>query len=164
MKLILLSFLHSFFLLEIKEINIQYFISIYFLWGLIGLNNLICSLFFEEFNKEAFSDLGFYLILCSDIIYNYLYCRIIMKYSPKHSFFMELIAKTIVSLINDFDNLRIHSFFYFFVSFLAGLIYLEILELNFCGFNKNLQKNIQKRAIIKNPELECTENSIDSIE
>jgi hypothetical protein len=51
---IVLSFLDSFFLLEIKEINIQYFISIYFLWGLINLNNLICLLFFGRFKKEYF--------------------------------------------------------------------------------------------------------------
>ena len=28
------------------------------------------------------------------------------------------------------------------------LIYLEIIELNFCGFNKNLRKNIIKRGKI----------------
>ena len=169
MKLILLSFLHSFFLLEIKEINIQYFISIYFLWGLIGLNNLICLLFFDRFEKEYLFLLKFYLILCYDIIYNYLYCRIIMKYSPKHSFFMELSIRTIASLIryclnHGFKLEDLIYYFFLFVSIFSGLIYLEILELNFCGLNKNLEKNIQIRATIKNPELDFNEISTDSVE
>ena len=169
MEFILLSFLESFFLLEIKEINIQYFISIYFLWGLIGLNNLICLLFFGRFKKEYFFDWRFYLILCSDIIYNYLYCRIIMKYSPKHSFFMELSIRTIASLIryclnHGFKLEDLIYYFFLFVSIFSGLIYLEILELNFCGLNKNLEKNIQIRATIKNPELDFNEISTDSVE
>ena len=168
-QLILVSFFGSFFLLEIKEINIQYFISIYFLWGLIGLNNLICLLFFGRFKKEYFFDWRFYLELCSDIIYNYLYCRIIIKYSPKHSFFTDLIIMQFIYLIIIFLEvglgLKVLIFlFYYFGSIISGLIYLEILELNFCGLNKNLEKNIQIRAIIKNPELDLNENSIDSIE
>ena len=92
-----------------------------------------------------------------------------MKYSPKHSFFTDLIIQTINFTINSFKIERLTLkiliiLFILFISILSGLIYLEILELNFCGFNKNLQKNIQKRAIIKNPELECNENSIDSLE
>ena len=168
-KFILVSFFDSFFLLEIKEINIQYFISIYFLWGLIGLNNLICSLFMDGFQKEYFFDPDFYLDLCSDIIYNYLYCRIIMKYTPKHSFFTDLIIREFIYLIENWllGGLEIgvlEILFILFISILLGLIYLEILELNFCGFNENLEKNIQIRAIIKNPELDLNEISIDSVE
>jgi hypothetical protein len=81
---------------------------------------------------------------------------------------MDLIVKTIAFLFKYIFSsgltMNTRIIFYIFVSFLAGLIYLEILELNFCDLNKHLEKNIQIRAIIKNPELDLNENSTDSIE
>ena len=32
---------------------------------------------------------------------------------------------------------------------MAYLIYLELIELRFCGLNKNIRKNIEKRAEIE---------------
>ena len=34
----------------------------------------------------------------------------------------------------------------FLIEFIFGLVFLEIIELNFCGLNKNIKRNIQKRA------------------
>ncbi len=36
---------------------------------------------------------------------------------------------------------------YYGLSIISGLIYLEIIELNFLGLNKNLKKNIDQRGI-----------------
>ena len=33
-----------------------------------------------------------------------------------------------------------------FFEFLGYLIYMEIIQLNFCGFNRDISKNIKKRA------------------
>ena len=34
----------------------------------------------------------------------------------------------------------------YFISIIGYIIYLEIIELKFCGLNKNTRKNIRKRA------------------
>ena len=37
---------------------------------------------------------------------------------------------------------------FFFIEFIMILIFLEIIEINFCGLNKNLKRNIESRGII----------------
>ena len=34
----------------------------------------------------------------------------------------------------------------FLIEFIFGLVFLEIIELNFCGLNKNIKRNIRGRA------------------
>ena len=45
-----------------------------------------------------------------------------------------------------------------FFEFIGYLIYMEIIQLNFCGLNRDISRNIKKRAeldaIISNKELE----------
>jgi len=41
-----------------------------------------------------------------------------------------------------------------------NLIFLEIIELNFCGLSKNIKKNIQRRASV---EIDNIENNEDSM-
>ena len=57
-----------------------------------------------------------------------------------------------------------------FFEFIGNLIYMEIIQLNFCGFNRDLSKNIKKRAkldaIVSERELnqEETDTNEDSME
>lgn len=44
-------------------------------------------------------------------------------------------------------GIKILKFIACFFDFFGYIIYLEILELKFCGLNKNIKKNIIKRAI-----------------
>jgi len=37
----------------------------------------------------------------------------------------------------------------FFIELLMVLIFLEFIELNFCGLNENLKSNIEKRSIFE---------------
>ena len=52
----------------------------------------------------------------------------------------------------------------FVLQFFCLLIYLEIIELNFFGLNKNTKKNIQKRAISEVNSTEITERKKSEIE
>ena len=51
----------------------------------------------------------------------------------------------------DFQNYPIHNFIIililFFIELLMYLVFLEVIELNFCDLNKDTKKNIAKRAI-----------------
>ena len=44
------------------------------------------------------------------------------------------------------DGLMILKFAAAFIEFLGYMIYMEIIQLNFCGINRDLTKNIKKRA------------------
>ena len=66
---------------------------------------------------------------------------------------------------------RILKFIACFFDFIGYLIFLEIIELKFCDFNKNIKKNIEKRAIIDgniqeddNCSCDSDDTSEDSIE
>ena len=60
--------------------------------------------------------------------------------------------KTIQTILER-NNLRnsnlsnLEFYIFIFLEIFIILIYLEIIELNFCGFEKNLKKNIDSRAI-----------------
>ena len=45
-------------------------------------------------------------------------------------------------------NLLFQKVLKYIFELLAFLIYLELIELRFCGLNKNIRKNIEKRAEI----------------
>ena len=49
----------------------------------------------------------------------------------------------------------------FVIQIFSLLIYLEILECNFCGLNKNTKKNIQLRAIREEIKDEILDNKIE---
>ena len=46
-------------------------------------------------------------------------------------------------------NLLFQKVLKYIFELLAFLIYLELIELRFCGLNKNIRKNIEKRAEIE---------------
>ena len=73
--------------------------------------------------------------------------------------------------IGNFYNAVVHTFgvkilkfIACFFDFLGYIIYLEIIELKFCGLNKNIKRNIEKRAIIDVKMDEDDSSSCDSEE
>ena len=68
------------------------------------------------------------------------------------------------------DGPMLLKFFAAFFEFIGNLIYMEIIQLNFCGFNRDLSKNIKKRAkldsILSERELnrEESDENDDSLE
>ena len=58
------------------------------------------------------------------------------------------ITKFVLVLIDQKQTSRKYYCIIFFVlQFFCLLVYLEILELNFCGLNKNVKRNVDKRGI-----------------
>ena len=113
-------------------------------------------------------------VICFIIIYsfilflsNFFGFSILKNLYPEHFFFTEPIIKTIIKIITIFHNRIFNGYFFakegddykmqlitFILDIIGNcliivgfLIYLEIIELNFCGFNYNLRKNIIDRGM-----------------
>ena len=137
---------YSFSLHLIKYTNTQYFISIYLLGSIHGIFLLIQDLIqksFLSFPKINLLNILiiilFFFIL---LVNNFLYYKIIEKLGPIYLFMSESISYFLIYLINSsFEFIPIC-----LIVIISCLIYLEILELNFCSLNKNTKKNIENRA------------------
>ena len=59
----------------------------------------------------------------------------------------QLFAQFADVLINEIKNERFYCIIFFIFQLFFSMIYLEILELNFCNLNKNTKRNIKLRSI-----------------
>ena len=132
--------------LLVKYINTTYDISIYLIMFLFGISQLIFSLsdfkiFMDVFKKYY---LQCSLLFIDYIFYNFVNFYIIQKYGPIHSKICILFSLTGYFVWKgEFD---IFIILILILTIIASMIYLEIIQLNFCGFNKNVKKNIIKRG------------------
>ena len=159
--ILLNNYCNAFYLLLIYQINLKYFINIFLLGSLTGFFSLIFQLFFFisyddiifilKYNMGKF--LIFYCFICF-IYYIFLY-YIIWKLGPIHS----LLCYKIPYCLFNYNRSQI-----LIIDLIACLIYLEILEFNFCKLNYNLKKNIilrenqEKIIILKNLSSKCETN------
>ena len=144
--IIIKNYCESFSILLIKYINTVYFTNIYLLGSLIGLFSSIYQLIQMKFIYDFKSYLIVYLIIC--FLVNIMFFYIILKLGPIHATICYHISIIIVYYFSNYSKLNTLEFYLFiFLEFFSTLIYLEIIELNFCGFDKNLKKNISDRAI-----------------
>ena len=125
-------------------------IKLIYIENKVDLIIIICLIFLFAF-----------LILLNNIYY----MLVLKKLYPEYSYFSVSIKEIIVKIIIIFYS-KIKNGYYFdkeqndyknrykfvldiignVLSFFGFLIYLEMIELNFCGFNYNLRKNIIKRS------------------
>jgi hypothetical protein len=135
----------SFNLLLIKYINTKYFVNIYLLGSIIGLSTAIQEIimYFDEDIEFSFS-FSFFIYFFLYLGKNFLKYKIISNLDSIHYF----ITFYIIQSIFDF-TLDLHIIYIILNIFLilSGLVYLEILVLNFCGLSKNIRENIEKRGI-----------------
>ena len=144
---ILQNYSYSLCLHLIKYINTQYFINIYLLASINAIPVLFIILFqntkylfpFNGLNNNFMIILYFLLYL----INNFLRYKIIDKLSPLHSYISDFISFFFLNKILDLNLLYIG---FGLLLIISCLIYLEILELNFCDLNKNTLNNIGKRG------------------
>ena len=54
-----------------------------------------------------------------------------------------------LQILIDKEPNQYYCLIFFFLQFFSLLIYLEIIELNFCNLNKNTKRNIKLRGIIE---------------
>ena len=145
---IIYGYCSSLCVLLLKKINTNYDISVFLIGFLFGVTELI----FEIKDSNNYIDiiknnfLSCFLIVLNYFIYNYLYFYILKQYSPIHSKICEFFS-VIVILIYE-GNYHIQIILIIIFNIISTMIYLEIIELDFCELNKNIKKNITHRANI----------------
>jgi len=168
------SILYAFYYLYIQKLMKYNFISPYkcnFMIGVVDLPLIIIIYFIISFtilgnNKydyyfdnifELFEDIrtldtknSIFLILYPFIfgIVELLISKIIYDFTIYHIFIPQLLVKFIENISKDlgiFDNIFLISSY--IIDFIMILIFVEIIEVNFCGLEENLKKNIELRGI-----------------
>ena len=79
----------------------------------------------------------------------YINNKIIYDYSIFHIFvpiLIEYFIENIINKIGPFDKIFLISSF--LIELIMILVFVEIIEINYCGLNKNLKRNIESRGII----------------
>ena len=129
--------------------NTNYFINIYLLGSIDGIINLIVKIIFHVINSNKIIDLDLtpiFILIFSFIVaffYHFINYKIIFELNPFYFYIFDDISFFIFTLINkllSFDLIPLS------LILISSLIYIEIIELNFCGLNYNIKKNIMNRA------------------
>ena len=126
----------------IKYINMKYFINIYLLGSISGIFGLIQYLIQYELDLFQFNLYNIFLIILLFIIFIinvYLEYKIIYELGTIYRFMVDFISLYISEIIFDkkFDLILIG-----LLLIICCLIYLEIIQLNFCDLNENIRINI----------------------
>ena len=141
-----------FSLILIKYLNTKYFVNIYLLGSFFGIVRLIARYFERYYFKIDTSEIIFaewYMVILYCIvkfIWNYLYFLIVYKLDSPHIVIFQFIVISL-KIIDVRKNITL--LFTTLVSIISGLIYTEILELNFCKLNVNTKVRIDDRAKIE---------------
>ena len=156
--IILNSYSYIFHVLLINYISNIYYVNIYFIGFLIGIFEFIFYIIKfrdKEFNTDKFNELLIYPILLE--FYFFLFYYNISKFGP----IFTLIGFNISVIIDNFKtNIKIN-LITLIISLISSLIYIELIELNFCGLNKYLSENIIKRGEHETKELEEDDKEIE---
>ncbi len=142
---------YSFSFLLIKYINTIYFINIFLLGSLSGISFLV----------QYFIHNGIYIIINQNnllyvmiffivvLIQVFLYFIIVLKLGVIHAFIIDSLSNFIL-LSFDLSKINIIEIIIIGLSIISCLIYLEIMELNFCGLNHNIKKKNRKKSNERN--------------
>ena len=137
---------------------------IYFLKGTENDGSLF-MLFYSYFKNENVGiKIGKLIIVYVSITINgILNILIIYYFNPNYILISFQISKIIQVLIDE-EKEKYYCIFFFIFQFLALMIYLEIIELNFCGLNENTKSKINYRGQLELTEDFGRNSSIDNIE
>ena len=142
---ILKYYCYCFNLYLLKYMDTKYFINIYLLSCITSIFRLIQYLI-ENFNilipelknNNILNTLYYFFTILID---HFLIYKVIIKLGPIHGCMCNILSYVVVNFII-LKNDR----FIMILLIISSLIYLEVLELNFYGLNKNIKKNIEKRG------------------
>jgi len=134
-------------------INFPLIIIIYIIISFTSLGNYIDNI------KEIFKDLDPINVIRLIIfplaygIYALLLNKIIYDFTLYHIYIPLLVENFFINIIIQIKNIFniIFLIIFFLIELTMILIFLEIIELNFCGLNQNLKKNIEFRALADTP-------------
>ena len=170
---IIFSIIYSFYYIYIKRLMQYKFISPYkcnFIIGIINFPLIIIIYLIISFTSLGDENNNYYYVDSTFILFKYdldiiniirlmiltigyginasLFNKIIYDFTLYHSYIPLLIEKFIVEIFYQIGEGNFYIFLIscFFIELIMILVFMEIIELNFCGFNKNLKKNIELRA------------------
>ena len=154
---ILNGYCFYFSLFLIKYLNTNYFCSVYLLGSFIGIERLLFQIFIKKqsllisftFSKNNLLLINIlYLIL--RFLYYYIYYIIILKLEPIYLYVNEcillLISQVIIKAYYVHKISNIGLIISTIITIISCFIFTEVLELNFCGLNKNIKNNIIIRS------------------
>ena len=64
------------------------------------------------------------------------------------SYHLAKVVKNIIDMIKDEPG-KLYCLIFFVLQFFSLMFYLEIIEFNFCGLNKNTKRNINLRGLLE---------------
>ena len=116
---------------------------------------------------DSFDDVGLLItrfFINMILQFNYFLLRIltISYFTPTHLLICLSVSKFLVALIQKESSLKYLSIIPFGFQFFSLMVYLEIIELNFCGLNKNTKRNIELRGTEDLLQRNNTMNSTNS--
>lgn len=113
---------------------------------------------YKDFYETLYLPGFFYGLLYNllEVIFIFIVNLTVQKYTLSHIYFIFIIsifihqvqlAREYLKNSNKFKYLIIVTSIFFLLEIFLNLVIQEFIELNFCNLNKNLKKNIKKRAI-----------------
>ena len=163
--IIILSYSFAFYLSLIKYINTNYFTNIYFLRSIHSVFEFLYRFIRDKNFLSQNYHIYIIFIFIEKIIHVFLETIIILKLGTIQSVISESIARFIPMIyFKLFEDIKQYNMISFGISLISSLIYLEIIQLNFCGLNINTTKEIVERSILKNSTFDTVYINSDSSE
>ena len=109
----------------------------------------------EYFNKNDYRDviLRIVYLISFRFFINILKILTVYYFSPIHNFLTYIFIKIFDLLLRKESEYKYFSLLFFIFQFFGLLIFLEIIELNFCNLDKDTTRNIEARESIENKGL-----------
>ena len=122
------------------------------LFSRINCDNKFCKLINQSRNFDFSSKEIFFLFLLSFFYGFYFFCLVLVirNYSPCHLFLLFQSKEFIINIFYSIDNWNTWKFIMILITFIleinASFVFMEMIELRFCGLDKNLKNSIVERA------------------
>ena len=110
-------------------------------------NKYLLESFEDYFYKNNYKQIILHIIYLISFRFfiNILKILTVYYFSPIHTFASYIIIKMLYLLLRKDPKYKYYSLILFVFQFLGLLIFLEIIELNFCNLDKNTKRNVEKR-------------------
>ena len=140
------------FSIGILFLSVSIFFTIYILMvgnSLYDGKKYTLQSFSDYFEEKGYKTTVIYMFYCSSFRFflNILKILTIYYFTQNHIYTSYTFIKLVDLLIVKKTNYKYFSIILFIPQFLGLLIFLEIIELNFCKLNKNTKINIEKREL-----------------
>ena len=140
------------FSIGILFLSVSIFFTIYILMvgnSLYDGKKYTLQSFSDYFEEKGYKTTVIYMFYCSSFrfVLNILKILTIYYFTQNHIYTSYTFIKLVDLLIMKKTNYKYFSIILFIPQFLGLLIFLEIIELNFCKLNKNTKINIEKREL-----------------